>query len=84
MANENQNTGASNLGAGQENIKRQLKELIEDQGDYNNLLKDSLRSIQSLDKTYTRIASRISALNRDTINTRQLNQELQRLGQKSL
>ena len=82
MANENQNTGASNLGAGQENIKRQLKELIEDQGDYNNLLKDSLRSIQSLDKTYTRIASRISALNRDTINTRQLNQELQRLGQK--
>ena len=85
MANENQNTGPQNTGASgvdPNKLKQNLRDLLEDQGDYNNLLKDSIRYIGSLDTAYTRILSRINTLNKDTVNVRQLNQELSRLAQK--
>ena len=80
MANENQNTGPQNIDP--RNLRQGLRDVLEDQGDYNNLLKDSIRYVDSLDKTYAKISARINALNKDTINVKQLNQELQRLAQK--
>ena len=63
-------------------FKQSLKDLLEDQGDYNNLLKDSIKMMGSLDASYTRILSRIDSLNKDTINVRELNRELNKLSQK--
>lgn len=85
MANENQNTGPQNTGSSgvdANKLRQNLKDLLQDQGDYNNLLKDSIKYIGSLDTAYTRILSRISTLNKDTVNVKQLNQELSRLAQK--
>jgi hypothetical protein len=85
MANENQNTGPQNTsssGVDPNKLKQNLRDLLEDQGDYNNLLKDSIRYIGNLDTSYTRILSRINTLNKDTVNVKQLNQELSRLAQK--
>ncbi len=80
MANENQNTGPQNIDP--RNLRQGLRDVLEDQGDYNNLLKDSIRYVDSLDKSYAKISARINSLNKDTINIKQLNQELQRLSQK--
>lgn len=62
--------------------KDALRELIEDQGDYNNLLKSSLRDLDNMQKAYTRIAAKLESLNRGTINVKQVQQELARLNQK--
>jgi hypothetical protein len=83
MANENQNTGPQqNPSKSILDAKEALKLLIEDQGDYNNLLKSSLRDLDSMQKSYTRIAARIDALNKGSINVKQVQQELARLNQK--
>jgi hypothetical protein len=83
MANENQNTGPQqNPSKSILDAKEALKLLIEDQGDYNNLLKSSLRDLDSMQKSYTKIAARIDALNKGSINVKQVQQELARLNQK--
>ena len=88
MANENQNTGPGLSGNPQESkksildAKQALRELIDDQGDYNNLLKSSLRDLDSMQKAYTRISAKIESLNKGSINVKQVQQELARLTQK--
>lgn len=83
MADENKNTGTRNSSFDDASkLKQNLKDILEDQGDYNNLLKDSIKHIGGLDAAYTKVAARINSLNRSTINTKQLNQELQKLSQK--
>ena len=88
MANENKNTGPNTAGGGQEakksiiDAKEALRELLDDQGDYNNLLKTSLRDLDNMQKSYTRIAAKIDSLNKGSINVKQVNQELARIAQK--
>jgi hypothetical protein len=85
MANENQNTGPQNLGSkGQDTktLREGLKALLEDQGDFNNLLKTAISDLRKMDSAYGRIESRLSSLNKDAINVKQINQELLRLRQK--
>ncbi len=87
MANENQNTGPNQSG-GQDakksiiDAKAALRELLDDQGDYNNLLKSSLRDLDNMQKSYTKIAAKIDSLNKGSINVKQVNQELARIAQK--
>jgi hypothetical protein len=85
MANENQNTGPNQQSANKSIIdaKTALRELIDDQGDYNNLLKSSLRDLDNMQKSYTRIAAKIDSLNKGTINVRQVERELYNLNQKN-
>jgi hypothetical protein len=59
-----------------------LKVLLEDQGDYNNLLKTALQDLDRMQKSYIKIAARLDSLNKDSINIKQVNQELARLTQK--
>jgi hypothetical protein len=85
MANGNPNQGANqgqNLNPNLDNLKKSLKSILEDQGDYNNLLKNTISDIKSLDKAYEKIEARLQSLNTGSINTKQVNQELYRLKQK--
>lgn len=88
MANENQNIGPNTQGGDQQSkksildAKAALRELIDDQGDYNNLLKMSLKDLDNMQKAYTRISAKIDSLNKGAINVRQVQQELARLNQK--
>ena len=80
MANENKNTGPQNIDPKQ--FAAGLKTLLEDQGDYNNLLKDAIRELGQMDRAYGKIEARLSTLNNDSINVKQVNRDLLTLKQK--
>jgi len=88
MANENQNTGANpGLNLNQQlsdlqNLRQGLKDLLDDQGDYNNLLKNSLKDLEKTTIQYKKIEDRLSALSKESINVKEVNQELYKLRQK--
>ena len=80
MANENKNTGPQNIDPKQ--FAAGLKTLLEDQGDYNNLLKDAIRELGQMDRAYSKIEARLATLNSDSINVKQVNRDLLLLKQK--
>jgi hypothetical protein len=80
MANENKNTGPQNIDPKQ--FAAGLKTLLQDQGDYNNLLKDAIRELGQMDKAYNKIEARLATLNSDSINVKQVNRDLLLLKQK--
>ncbi|NDA78156.1 MAG: hypothetical protein EBY07_10235 [Actinobacteria bacterium] len=85
MANENQNTGPNLGGKGTPDpqaLRQSLKQLLDDQGDFNNLLKNAISDLKRMDTSYAKIEARLSSLNKDSINVKQVNQELLRLRQK--
>jgi hypothetical protein len=85
MANENQNTGPNLGGTGTPDpqaLRQSLKQLLDDQGDFNNLLKNAISDLKRMDTSYAKIEARLSSLNKDSINVKQVNQELLRLRQK--
>ena len=57
-----------------------LKNLIDDQGDYNNLLKDSLKDLAKLKNTYDQIEARLENITDSSINVKEVEKELQKLG----
>ena len=59
-----------------------LKNLLEDQGDYNNLLKDTIKELGQMDRAYSKIEARLATLNSDSINVKQVNRDLLLLKQK--
>ena len=59
-----------------------LKNLLQDQGDYNNLLKDAIRELGQMDRAYTKIEARLATLNNDSINVKNVNRDLLTLKQK--
>ena len=76
-----QNTNAQKI-AGANGLRNALKEVLDMEGDYNNLLKDSIKSLNQQGKEYTKIAARLNSLNKDTINVKEVNRELLKLRQK--
>jgi hypothetical protein len=85
MAEDNKNTGPQNigsLGVDPNKLKQSLKDLLDDQGDYNNLLRNALADLKKMDGAYGKIESRLQSLNKDSVNVKQINQELFRLKQK--
>jgi len=74
--------GSQNPGMSSKDLIRDLKELLEDQGDYNNLLKNALSDLKKMDNAYLKIEARLATLSKDSINLRQTNQELLKLKQK--
>lgn len=82
MANNTNPQNVPSTGVNANQLRDSLKDLLEDQGDYNNLLKDSIKYMGSLDASYLKILARIKTLNKDTINVKELNSELSRLAQK--
>lgn len=71
------NTGPSPL-----DLRNTLASLLEDQGDYNNLLKNAIRDLERMDRAYDKIEARLSSLSDSTINVKQANQEILKLKQK--
>jgi hypothetical protein len=63
-------------------LSRAFRDLLEDQGDYNNILKNVLSDLKKMDTAYGKIESRLASLNSDSINIKQVNQELLKLRQK--
>jgi hypothetical protein len=88
MANENQNTNNNpGLNLNQQsldlqNLRQGLKDLLDDQGDYNNLLKSSLNDLEKTSTQYKKIQDRLSSLSKESINIKEINQELYKLKQK--
>lgn len=80
MADENKNTGPQNIDPKQ--FAANLKNLLDSQGDYNNLLKDAIRELGQMDRAYGKIEARLATLNNDSINVKQVNKELLLLKQK--
>ena len=63
-------------------LRRQLRDLLEDQGDYNNLLKNALSDLKKMDSAYGKIESRLNTLNKDSINVKEINRDISKLKQK--
>jgi hypothetical protein len=88
MANENQNINTNpELNLNQQsldlqNLRQGLKDLLDDQGDYNNLLKSSLKDLEKTSTQYKKIQDRLSSLSKESINIKEINQELYKLKQK--
>jgi hypothetical protein len=70
--------GLDSSGLSDANRRQQefIKALKGDQGDYNNLLSDSLKYLKRTDSYYEKLESRIAALNKGTINIRQIQNEI--------
>lgn len=65
-----------------QDLKGALKEVLKDSGDFNDILKDSIRSISSIAKAYDSVLAKVDSLNKATINTKQLEGELYKAKQK--
>jgi hypothetical protein len=73
-------TGPQNTPPGQDPqaLRQTLRQLLDDQGDYNNLLKNAIADLKRMDTAYSKIEARLNSLNKDSINVKQVNQELLR------
>lgn len=70
MAGENQNTGASSLPGGNAGSNMSAREVsgigknqIKEQGDFNDLIRDSVRELDKVDRAYEKIRTKIEAAN---------------------
>lgn len=64
-------------------LRGALKDVLKDSGDFNDILKDSIRSIASIAKAYDGVLAKVDSLNKATINTKQLENELYKAKQKN-
>jgi hypothetical protein len=71
-------------GPSSRDLAQSIKQLIEDQGDYNNLLKNALKDANKMDGVYKRIQARIESMNKDSINIKRVSAELYSLKQKEV
>ena len=80
MANENQNTGPD-----KEQTRQTIsgvQEIKKEQGDYNNILKESINLLKKIDRSYEDIQARVSSLDKTQINIKQISNELYKAKQK--
>lgn len=77
MANENQpdKEQTRQVIAGVQEVKKE-------QGDYNNILKESINLLKKIDRSYEDIYARVSSLDKSQINIKQISNELYKAKQK--
>jgi hypothetical protein len=63
-------------------LKKSLEQILDTQGDYNNLIKSAIKNLKQTETSYEKIEARLASLNKGSINVRQVNQDLFRLKQK--
>lgn len=80
MANGNPNQ--EDINKSSSDLRKSLEQILDSQGDYNNLLKDAIRHLKSTDKSYEKIEARLASLNKGSINVNQVSQELYKVTQK--
>lgn len=66
-----------------EQLKKGLKDLIDSEGDYNNLLKEANKQLESMDKHYVKIAAKMDSMNKSTVNVKEVQRELTKLNEKN-
>lgn len=77
---DNQNTGPDREQTRQ--IIAGVQEVKKEQGDYNNILKESINLLKKIDRSYEDIYARISSLDKSQINIKQVSNELYKAKQK--
>ena len=65
-----------------QDLKKSLEQILESQGDYNNLLKSALKNLRQTETAYEKIEARLASLSKGSINIKQVGQDLYRLKQK--
>lgn len=75
---------ADNPNLNPQDVKAVLKDILKESGDFNDILKESIRSISSLSKAYDEILSKVDSLNKTSINIKQLENELYKAKQRDL
>ena len=63
-------------------LLRSLERALKSQGDYNNLVKESIKDLEKSIKVYDKIGAKLSAINTSEINTKKLQSEIQRAQEK--
>jgi hypothetical protein len=53
-----------------------LKEALKIQGDYNNLLKDSVKELEKSLKNYDKLGAKLETINQSTINTKEVEKQI--------
>jgi hypothetical protein len=53
-----------------------LKEALKIQGDYNNLLKDSVRELEKSIKSYDKLGAKLNSINKTTINIKDVEKQI--------
>ncbi len=80
MANENQNTpgaqGSNQLRSTGKELLDSLKEQLRLEGDYRDILRDSIRELQKSIKHHDTIAAKLESYSNTTINIRQVQHEI--------
>lgn len=77
---DNQNTGPDREQTRQ--IISGVQEVKKEQGDYNNILKESINLLKKIDRSYEDIYARVSSLDKSQINIKQISNELYKAKQK--
>lgn len=80
MAVENRDQDEINKSA--QDLRKSLRDILESQGDYRDLIKSAIRELKSLDKSYEKIEARLFSLNKGSINVKEVTQELYKIKQK--
>jgi len=80
MADNTQNTGPDREQTKQ--IISGVQEIKKEQGDYNNILKESINLLKKIDRSYDDIQARVSSLDKSQINIKQISSELYKTKQK--
>ena len=80
MADNTQNTGPDREQTKQ--IISGVQEIKKEQGDYNNILKESINLLKKIDRSYEDIKARVSSLDKSQINIKQISSELYKAKQK--
>lgn len=71
---DNQNLSDQRIIASE--LASSLKSALKDQGDYNDLVRDSLRDLQKVVREYDKIDAKINALYSGQINTKKIQEEI--------
>lgn len=85
MADEKDKNTGSNINKNLEAAKTSYqigKDTLKMQGDYNNLLKDAQSILKKITNSYENLEARLESLNRGSINTNKINQEIIKSKQK--
>lgn len=77
---DNQNTGPDKEQTRQ--VIAGVQEIKKEQGDYNNILKESINLLKKIDRSYEDIYARVSSLDKSQISIKQISNELYKAKQK--
>jgi len=76
MADENKKAGTSDVRKTGRELVYELKEALGLQGDFRDILKDSIKELQKSISTYDKINARLENLKKTTVNVKEINKDI--------